>query len=92
MAVSGTRKAPLEALLRRDAPGSAKAAMTEQVLCALADTVVMCAKQGGCPCGRGLQRESSKVAKKPFCSVASRCHSVAHGRWGRRNGGLRMVA
>ena len=55
MAVSGTRKDPLEALLRQDAPGSAKAAMTEQVLCALADTVVMCAKQEGCPCGRGLR-------------------------------------
>ena len=34
--------------------GSATAAITEQLLCASAATVVMCNRRGACACGRGL--------------------------------------
>ena len=38
----------------KQAPGSATAAITEQLLCASAATVVMCNRRGACACGRGL--------------------------------------
>ena len=41
VAVGGPAKGPLEALLAKQAPGSATAAITEQLLCASAATVVM---------------------------------------------------
>ena len=47
-------KDPLAALLAKQAPGSATAAITEQLLCASAATVVMCNHRGACACGRGL--------------------------------------
>ena len=43
-----------QALLAKQAPGSATAAITEQLLCASAATVVMCNRRGACACGRGL--------------------------------------
>ena len=54
VAVGGPAKDPLQALLAKQAPGSATAAITEQLLCASADTVVMCNRRGHCSCGRGL--------------------------------------
>ena len=54
VAVGGPAKGPLEALLAKQAPGSATAAITEQLLCASAATVVMCNRRGACACGRGL--------------------------------------
>ena len=54
VAVGGPAKDPLQALLAKQAPGSATAAITEQLLCAAADTVVMCNHRGACACGRGL--------------------------------------
>jgi hypothetical protein len=41
-------------ILAKQAPGSATAAITEQLLCASAATVVMCNRRGACACGRGL--------------------------------------
>ena len=49
-----TTEDPLAALLAKQAPGSATAAITEQLLCASAATVVMCNRRGACACGRGL--------------------------------------
>ena len=40
--------------IAKQAPGSATAAITEQLLCASAATVVMCNRRGACACGRGL--------------------------------------
>ena len=40
--------------LAKRVPGSSTAAITEQLLCAAADTVVMCNRRGHCSCGRGL--------------------------------------
>ena len=54
VAVGGPAKDPLQALLAKQAPGSATAAITEQLLCASAATVVMCNRRGACACGRGL--------------------------------------
>ena len=57
VAVGGPAKDPREALLAllaKQAPGSATAAITEQLLCASAATVVMCNHRGACACGRGL--------------------------------------
>ena len=54
VAVGGPAKDPLAALLAKQAPGSATAAITEQLLCASAATVVMCNRRGACACGRGL--------------------------------------
>ena len=54
VAVGGPAKDPLQALLAKQAPGSATAAITEQLLCASAATVVMCNHRGACACGRGL--------------------------------------
>lgn len=55
VAAAGPGKGPLEALLARCQPGSAPAAVTEQLLCAAADTVVMCTRPLSCYCGHGLQ-------------------------------------
>ena len=55
VAVAGPRKGPIEALLAKRVPGSSTAAITEQLLCAAADTVVMCTSPMSCSCGHGLQ-------------------------------------
>ena len=44
----------LQGVIAKQAPGSATAAITEQLLCASAATVVMCNRRGACACGRGL--------------------------------------
>ena len=49
--ISGLRRGGRVA---KQAPGSATAAITEQLLCASAATVVMCNRRGACACGRGL--------------------------------------
>ena len=41
--------------LAKRVPGSSTAAITEQLLCAAADTVVMCTSPMSCSCGHGLQ-------------------------------------
>ena len=42
--------------LAKRVPGSSTAAITEQLLCAAADTVVMCTSPMSCTCGQGVVR------------------------------------
>ena len=51
---AGAVAAIFSGCLAKQKPGSATAAITEQLLCASAATVVMCNRRGACACGRGL--------------------------------------
>ena len=86
VAVGGPAKDPLQALLAKQAPGSATAAITEQLLCASAATVVMCNHRGACACGRGL--DSGFVSAIKFYRAGWACRCGATSRGGRGGGDL----